>query len=153
MKFTIHAVGHLKTSPERELVNRYCQRLKNSLTIVEIPISSDILVETRKTQETRALLASVPARNALFILDEHGQPWTSRQLADRIQVLASQGTQGFSFLIGGPDGLDTPMLTASQTINIAFGSMTWPHALVRAMLAEQIYRCAQICRHHPYHRE
>ena len=152
MRFTIHAVGHLKASPERELVNRYCQRLKNTLTIIEIPTASDLLVDMPKTQETRALLASVPARNALFVLDEHGQPWSSLQLADRIQALASQGTQGFSFLIGGPDGLDISMLPAHH-IKIAFGSMTWPHALARAMLAEQIYRCAQICRNHPYHRE
>jgi 23S rRNA (pseudouridine1915-N3)-methyltransferase len=73
-------------------------------------------------------------------------------LADRIARLRDDGSRRLVFLIGGADGLD-PALLARADETLAFGPQTWPHALARAMLAEQTYRAVAILGGSPYHRD
>lgn len=84
--------------------------------------------------------------------DEHGGALTSRAFAQRIAVLRDQGVRRLTLVIGGADGLD-PAVLESANERLAFGVQTWPHALVRVMLAEQVYRAVTILAGSPYHRD
>jgi 23S rRNA (pseudouridine1915-N3)-methyltransferase len=84
--------------------------------------------------------------------DEHGRTWTSRAFAGRVAQLRDDGVRRLVFMIGGADGLDPSLLSAADE-TLAFGPQTWPHALARAMLAEQLYRAVTILAGSPYHRD
>jgi 23S rRNA (pseudouridine1915-N3)-methyltransferase len=84
--------------------------------------------------------------------DEHGKAHASRAFAGRIERLRDDGVRRLVFVIGGADGL-APEVLARADETLAFGVQTWPHALVRAMLAEQVYRAATILAGSPYHRD
>jgi 23S rRNA (pseudouridine1915-N3)-methyltransferase len=105
-----------------------------------------------RANEAAAIAAAKPKACALVALDERGTTWASEDLAHRLVHWRDAGTPGVVFAIGGADGLD-PALRASAELVLAFGAVTWPHLLVRAMLAEQIYRALTIIGRHPYHRD
>ena len=88
----------------------------------------------------------------LICCDEHGKALTSRAFADKVARLRDDGVRHLTLVIGGADGLD-PALLAEAKETLAFGVQTWPHALVRAMLAEQVYRAVTILAGSPYHRD
>ena len=89
----------------------------------------------------------------LVALDERGKTLTSREFADRIGAWRDGGTDDLAFVIGGPDGHGAELLGARPPCSLALGAMTWPHQLVRIMLAEQLYRAVTILSGHPYHRD
>ena len=101
--------------------------------------------------EAEALLAGVPPGAVLVALDERGRDLASTELAERLGAWRDDGIREAGFVIGGPDGL-APAVTERADLLLAFGRATWPHMLVRAMLAEQLYRAASILAGHPYHR-
>ncbi len=101
--------------------------------------------------EAEKLSNKLPSGAHCIALDEAGRTMSSEVFAKRIRQLADSGTRDLVFLIGGPDGL-APSLRESAAERLAFGPQTWPHLLVRAMLAEQIYRGFAILSGHPYHR-
>jgi 23S rRNA (pseudouridine1915-N3)-methyltransferase len=111
-------------------------------------------VEARKpgkTAEAEAILARAQGAQ-LIACDEHGRAMASRDFAARLAALRDDGVRHLAFAIGGADGLDaTVAATAIQALS--FGPQTWPHALARAMLAEQIYRAVTILAGGPYHRD
>ena len=110
-------------------------------------------VEARKggmAEEARLLSAAVPSGAVRIALDERGSLMSSPDLARRIAGWRD-GARDAAFLIGGADGLD-PALRAECDAALSFGPMVWPHALVRVMLAEQLYRAASILAGTPYHR-
>ena len=84
--------------------------------------------------------------------DEHGKSHPSRAFAARIEKLRDDGVRKLVIVIGGADGL-APEVLAKANESLAFGVQTWPHALVRAMLAEQVYRAVTILGGSPYHRD
>jgi 23S rRNA (pseudouridine1915-N3)-methyltransferase len=84
--------------------------------------------------------------------DEHGKARPSRAFADRIARLRDDGVRRLVLIIGGADGL-APEVLARADETLAFGVQTWPHALARAMLAEQVYRAVTILSGSPYHRD
>lgn len=85
------------------------------------------------------------------VLDEHGTRLTTRQLADRVRAWRGDG-RDCALLIGGPDGLDPALKqTADETLRLS--DLTLPHAFVRVMLAEALYRAHSVLEGHPYHRE
>lgn len=88
----------------------------------------------------------------LIACDEHGEALSSRAFAALLAKLRDDGIARLAFAIGGADGLDTTVLSRADR-KIAFGPQTWPHALARAMLAEQIYRAASLMAGQPYHRD
>ncbi|MEJ1160334.1 23S rRNA (pseudouridine(1915)-N(3))-methyltransferase RlmH [Prosthecomicrobium sp. N25] len=159
MRLRIAAVGRLKAGPERGLLDRYMDRAAKSgrvlglsrLDLVEIPEGRSARAEDRRAEEAAALLAQVPDGAALVALDETGRMLSSADFAAFLAARRDQGTADLVLAIGGPDG-HGPALRARADLLLAFGAMTWPHQLVRLMLAEQIYRAITILSGHPYHR-
>ncbi len=104
-----------------------------------------------KASEAEALIARL---DDCFVIacDEHGAGLPSRGLATLLTRLKDDGVARLAFVVGGADGLDAAVLDRAK-LKIAFGPQTWPHALVRAMLAEQVYRAATLIAGTPYHRD
>jgi len=159
MHIHIGAVGRLKKSPEQVLAQDYFERVNKvgrtagitGLTVKEYPESQAATPRLRKNDEAERLLAGCLPQSVVIVLDEHGTGMSSQQLAKYIGRLRDDGVTDVAFLIGGPDGHGADALDAATT-KISFGAMTWPHRLVRIMLAEQIYRAVTILLNHPYHR-
>ena len=101
--------------------------------------------------EAELLARAVPAGAVLVTLDERGKLLTSPEFATQLARWRDAGRQDVAFVIGGADGID-PSLRARADFSISFGQMVWPHMLVRVMLAEQLYRAANILSGGPYHR-
>jgi 23S rRNA (pseudouridine1915-N3)-methyltransferase len=159
VRIGIFAVGKLKQGPERELCARYVERAKLSgkplgLTGFDISEQSESRAsspDARKTEEGRAFRSSLP-EGVIVVLDEHGKPLNSEKFARQIERWRDEGKPSVSFVIGGADGLD-PGFTGNADLMLSFSPLTWPHQLVRIMLAEQLYRATTILSGHPYHRE
>jgi 23S rRNA (pseudouridine1915-N3)-methyltransferase len=152
-------VGRLKAGPERELVARYVERATGSartngfagFQLREIEEGRARRPDDRKAEEAKAIVALLPAGTRLLAFDERGAPLSSEAFAADLGRARDEGLAATALVIGGPDGLD-PALRDSASRIIAFGTMTWPHQLVRAMAAEQVYRAMTILSGHPYHR-
>lgn len=159
MKISVHAVGRMKAGPERELAARYFDRLSRGAAslgldwagVTEIGESRARSAEERRREESDRLRAIAANGAALFILDETGRQATSAEFAALIARTRDGGAREACFAIGGPDGHD-PGLRGTARGAISFGAQTWPHQLVRVMLAEQLYRATTILSGHPYHR-
>lgn len=159
MRVQICAVGRLKTGPEKLLLDDYMSRVDaagRGIGVTALPVAE--VEEKRRLEgaalmerEAELLLASVPKGALLIALDERGRIETSEAFAKRIGTLRDTGTADIAFLIGGANGLAPAMRDRAAHV-MAFGAMTWPHMLVRVMLAEQIYRAVTILSGHPYHR-
>jgi 23S rRNA (pseudouridine1915-N3)-methyltransferase len=143
------AVGRLRNAPEADLFDRYNTRLRPRLTLVEVPEARGDPA-TVKAREAAALLAAVPRDGFVVALDLGGQVPDSESLAAKLRHWSERGRQ-VCFLIGGAEGLDRLVLTRADFV-LSLGALTWPHFLVRAMLAEQLYRAQAISLGHPYHR-
>lgn len=101
--------------------------------------------------EGARILAALPAQATLVVLDEHGRDTDTRALAAQFGRWQQEG-RDIAFAIGGPDGL-APEVKARAGVSLRLSSLTLPHALVRVMLAEALYRAVSLARGHPYHRE
>ena len=160
MRLTLIGVGRLKAGPERELFDRYFKRAADlaralgigAVELREIDESRARRAEDRCAEEARAIRAAVPKGAWLTLLDERGAALTSRQWAEQIGRARDGGVGAYALAIGGPDGLDPALKTEARSL-INFGAMTWPHQLVRAMAAEQLYRALSILSGRPYHRD
>lgn len=145
MKLTLLAIGKIR-GPEAELCAEYAKRLTGGgITIRELA------APTQKA-EGAALLAAIPARAKVVLLDERGKDLSSRELADKMKNWQEDGISDLVFVIGGADGL-TEEVKARGDFTLGLGRKTWPHKLARAMLLEQLYRAQQINAGHPYHRD
>ena len=159
MRLTIAAIGRTRESPEQALCDLYCGRARSlapklgfpKLELIVIDTSRAATPEARMQEESAKLVTKLPAGAHCVALDEAGRTMSSESFAKRLRQLADSGTRDLAFLIGGPDGL-APSLRDGAHERLAFGPQTWPHLLVRAMLAEQIYRALAILSGHPYHR-
>lgn len=153
MHISIIAIGRMQRGAEHSLMTQYMGRLPWKHSVTEIDIKKQSANATqRKAREAEKLLAAVPDGATIVALDEGGKALTSRALAAKVDDWQSTGIRDIAFIIGGADGLD-PAVIAKAQLKLAFGSLTWPHMLVRAMLAEQIYRAWSINAGHPYHRD
>lgn len=143
-----------KTGPERALFDTYAGRLAPpfSLTLREVEEKKPLAGDALKAREADLLLAAVPDGAAVVALDERGTGLTSRAFADALARWRDGGTRDAAFLIGGADGLD-PRVRARADLVLNLGTMTWPHMLVRALIAEQLFRAQSILTGHPYHRD
>ena len=117
--------------------------------VTEIPEARGSAAEIRR-REGEAILAALPADAAQVALDLGGAALTSEAFAALMARIAESGRTP-CFAIGGAEGLD-PAVTQRALQSLALGPMTWPHFLVRGMLAEQLYRAQAIRQNHPYHR-
>ena len=136
--------------------NEYNKRLPRELhlNLVEIPpVVRTKSATTKKnlTEEARRIQAAIPDNALVIALDEHGVQFDSDTLSRKIETWSRQG-QSLAFIIGGADGLDAGLKQSADML-WALSPMTLPHALVRVIVAEQIYRAWTILQKHPYHRE
>ena len=154
MKIAIVAIGRLSRGPETDLVKTYAERAGAAGRSLGLGPVEVIEVESRKAGKAAEAEALRPhlADAHVIACDEHGQARPSRAFAEEIAALRDRGARRLVFLIGGADGLD-PALLAAANGKLAFGPQTWPHALARAMLAEQVYRAVTILAGSPYHRD
>lgn len=153
MHISIIAVGRMQRGPEHTLMADYLKRLPWKHSVVEIDLKKQSSnSEERKAREAEKLLAAVPGGSMVVALDEGGKALKSRDLAEKLDDWQSVGVSSLAFIIGGADGLHGSVLDKAD-LKLAFGSLTWPHMMVRAMLAEQIYRIWSINAGHPYHRD
>ena len=159
MRIEIHAVGRLKAGPERELATRYLDRLSKTGSQIGLDFSGITehaegragSAAARKREEAQKLAAQFPPGSAVVVLDEDGRNLDSKSFAGLLARMRDNARTGVTFVIGGPDGLDRSLVQQADH-NIAFGAMTWPHQIVRLLLAEQLYRAVTILSGHPYHR-
>ncbi|PTM96103.1 23S rRNA (pseudouridine(1915)-N(3))-methyltransferase RlmH [Mycoplana dimorpha] len=159
MRVGLFAVGRLKAGPEKELAARYLDRFAKSGPAVGLELGKLVEVvesrasnpETRKREEAALLDKSLPADTVLVLLDERGKALGSEDFAELIGRWRDGGKRDVTIAIGGADGLD-PALHARADAVLNLGKMTWPHQLVRILIAEQLYRATTILSGHPYHR-
>ena len=143
------AIGRSRDGPEADLFARYSARIRPALALTEIPDGKGSPAEIKR-REGEALLAALPGQAFTIALDLDGELLDSATFASRLEVWLTL-SRPIRFLIGGAEGLDRAVLARADFI-VSLGRMTWPHLLVRAMLAEQIYRARSIAAGHPYHR-
>lgn len=144
------AVGRLRGSgPEAALFALYNTRLRPPLQVTEIAEARGSPAEIRR-REGEAILAALPAGALPIALDLGAAADGSEALAARLERWEST-SRPLAFVIGGAEGLD-PAVLARAEHRLSLGPMTWPHFLVRGMLAEQLYRAQCIRSGHPYHR-
>nr|WP_246152043.1 23S rRNA (pseudouridine(1915)-N(3))-methyltransferase RlmH [Roseospira navarrensis] len=146
------AVGRARTSPEAALFETYAARLRGwSLSVREVEERRPLPPPERMAREGRLLLEQVPDGAHCIVLDGRGRAWSSEDLAAHLGRVRDEGARTVAFLVGGADG-HAPEVLARADQRLSLGAMTWPHMLVRPMLAEQIYRAWAILAGHPYHR-
>ncbi len=143
------APGHLRAGPELDLFTRYAARLRPKLALHEIPEASGSPAEIRR-REGEALLAAVTPQDLVVVLDLGGRTPSSEAFAAMLQGWLDTGRRP-AFLIGGTEGLSDAVRGRADAV-LSLGPLTWPHMLVRVMLAEQIFRAQCIANGHPYHR-
>ena len=132
------ARGKIGRSPEAELVERYLKRIAWPTKVTELG--------------ERAPVPPAASSSVSIALDERGTALTSAELARKLEGWRDGGKREARFLIGAADGHDDAQ-RGSADLLMSFGPATWPHLLVRAMLAEQLFRATSILANHPYHRE
>ena len=139
MLLHIVARGKIARSPEAELVDRYIRRIAWPTKLTELPDSG-------------GTIPALPGNSVTIVLDERGGALTSMALARKLESWRDNGKREARFLIGAADG-HSQDIRGQADLLLSFGPATWPHLLVRAMLAEQLFRAAAILANHPYHRE
>jgi 23S rRNA (pseudouridine1915-N3)-methyltransferase len=135
----IIARGKIGRSPEAELTERYMKRISWSTKVTELPDRGGILPDAQPNAIT-------------VVLDERGKPLSSMEFAKKLEGWRDTGRRETRFLIGAADGHEEE-LRGKADLLLSFGPATWPHMLVRAMLAEQLFRATSILAGHPYHRQ
>lgn len=143
------AVGRGRGSEEQALFARYAARIRPPPRLVEIAEARGAPAEAKR-REAEAILAAVPGGGVLVALDLGGADETTEGFAVRLARWRDAG-RTVAFAIGGAEGLDATVIARAAHV-LAFGRATWPHLLVRTMLAEQLYRADSLLRGHPYHR-
>lgn len=153
MRIGLLGVGRLKDGPERSLTDDYISRtlpLARQLGFRGVD-EFEVASGGGMTAEGARLLAKIPGGAQAVRLDEGGENLTSEALARRLAGWRDEGLRDAVFLIGGAEGY-SPEVRKAVPGTLAFGVQTWPHRLVRAMLAEQVYRAMTILAGTPYHK-
>lgn len=139
MLLHIVARGKIGRSPEAELVERYLKRINWPTKVTELP-------------DRGGKVPDLPVGCVTVVLDERGKAISSADLAKKLEAWRDGGKREVRFLIGAADGHAEEQRQSADFL-LSFGTATWPHLLVRAMLAEQLFRATSILANHPYHRE
>jgi 23S rRNA (pseudouridine1915-N3)-methyltransferase len=156
MQLLVAAVGQRMPAWVQQAWAEYAGRFPRglSLELREIPLakrSRNAVTDKLRAAEGQALLAAAPVGYRIVALDERGRQWSTAELAGQLENWM-RDERGVCFLVGGPDGLAGECRERAQDV-WALGRLTLPHPMVRAILAEQLYRAWTITRNHPYHRE
>ncbi len=151
MRITLVAVGRAKDGPARELYEDYVKRLRSPLELREVEERRPLPAAQLKEREGALILAALPEGARLVALDEGGRGLDSRAFAERLGRWRDEGMRDLAFAVGGAECLSREVLDRAA-LRLSLGPMTWPHLLVRPLVAEQLYRAQCILDGHPYHR-
>lgn len=159
MRLRIAAVGRLKSGPEREMLDRYVERASAAgrsinlapLEVIEVSESPARRASDRIQEEWAGFKKPMITGARRIVLDSRGKSLTSEDFAAKLAAFRDNGADAAIFLIGGADGLPDEARKGADLV-LAFGGATFPHQIVRILLAEQIYRSITILTGHPYHR-
>ncbi|WP_280154980.1 23S rRNA (pseudouridine(1915)-N(3))-methyltransferase RlmH [Piscinibacter sp. XHJ-5] len=155
MKLVLVAVGQRQPAwadtAYDDFAKRFPPELRLELKAVKTEARGSRTAEQLMAAEAARLASAVPKGARRVVLDEHGTRVTTLQLAERLQAWMNDG-RDVALLVGGPDGLDAA-LKASADETLRLSDLTLPHAFVRVLLAEALYRAWTVMVHHPYHRE
>jgi len=155
MQIHLIAVGTRMPAWVEEAYGEYARRLPHecSLRLVEIPLckrTKNISAQRAREKEGRQLLDAIPADCLVLALDAQGQNWSTEKLATNLQSWLQSG-RDVVLLVGGPDGLSASCLDRAD-MRWSLSALTFPHSLVRVVIAEQLYRAWTVLSGHPYHR-
>ena len=155
MKLIVAAVGQRMPDWIQTAWSEYAQRFPRgfSLELREIPLlrrSRNADIDSLRTRESEALLGTAPSGFRIIALDELGRQWSTAELAGEMERWMRE-EHGVCFLVGGPDGLSQQCTQQAHQV-WSLGRLTLAHPMVRALLAEQLYRAWTITQNHPYHR-
>jgi 23S rRNA (pseudouridine1915-N3)-methyltransferase len=156
MKLLIVSVGHKMPDWITAGFNEYAKRMPREAKIELVEIKPEPRTTGKTTvqimeAEAQRILAALPQHCLRIALDERGAQLTTKQLAAQMQGWMREGGD-VAFIIGGADGLHDSVKLAAQQL-LALSAFTLPHAFVRVLLAEQLYRAHSLLHNHPYHRE
>lgn len=155
MKLLLLAVGQRQPAwadaAYAEFAKRFPPELRLELKAVKAEPRGSKTAEQLMAAEAARLEAAVSKGARRVVLDEHGTRLTTVQLADRMKAWMNDG-RDVALFVGGPDGLDASLKQgADETLRLS--DLTLPHAFVRVLLAEALYRAWTVMVNHPYHRE
>ena len=149
VRYIISTIGKAKNSDEDMITHKYLKRIKNiELKQYEVKTNNP---EKKLEEEALKLINTTPKNGKLILLDEKGQNLSSTDLAKIILNWRDNNVTDINFAIGGAFGNGEIIKNTADKI-IAFGKLTWPHQMVKMMVAEQIYRIETIIQGHPYHK-
>ena len=158
MRIAIVAVGKLKEAYLRDGAAEYMKRLAPFARVDMIEVAEERLAgnfseadkEKALAREGGRLLARVPEGAAKIVLDVFGRELSSEELAEELRRRMVGGTSSFAFLVGGTIGL-SPEVRAAAELRLSLSRMTFPHAMARLLLVEQLYRAFKIMNGEKYH--
>lgn len=155
MKMQIWAIGKGHESYVRSGVEDFSARVTRYFplewNIIPVPRNAGMLsAQDLRMSEGRTILDWLQKDDFLVALDEHGKELDSVKLAEFVQKRANERTRKLVFLIGGAYGIDPPVLQRANLV-WSLSKLTFPHQLVRLILAEQLYRACSILRNEKYH--
>ena len=149
VRYIISTIGKAKNSDEDMITHKYLKRIKNiELKQYEVKTNNP---EKKLEEEALKLINTTPKNGKLILLDEKGQNLSSTDLAKIILNWRDNNVTDINFAIGGAFGNGQRIKNSADEI-IALGKLTWPHQMVKMMVAEQIYRIETIIQGHPYHK-
>lgn len=156
MRLNIVAIGQRMPSWITSGWAEYAKRFPRgfSMNLREVPAikrNRNADIDSIRQREGEALLAAVPPSSYLVALDEQGSQWSTSELATQMTEWMKT-SRDVTFLVGGPEGLSAACRDQAETC-WSLGKLTFPHPLVRVLLAEQLYRAWTITQNHPYHRD
>jgi 23S rRNA (pseudouridine1915-N3)-methyltransferase len=146
MRLTIVAVGAMRDRAQRSLFDHYA----GGIALKEVEEKRKVTGSELVRREAELIRSAIPKGALVVALDRRGRALTSEELAERLARWKSE-KKNIAFVVGGAEGLDEKVRAEADFV-LSFGPNTWPHMLVRIMLAEQIYRAQAISAGHPYHR-
>jgi len=155
LKLRILSVGHKMPGWIEDGCKEYLKRMPRELAVEIVEIRPDKRASSRNSDQVQEAegkrILEAAGRDILIALDEHGQEVTTLQLADRMQKWLEDG-RDVALVIGGADGLHADVKSRADWL-WSLSKLTLPHAMVRVLLAEQLYRACSVLNNHPYHRE
>jgi 23S rRNA (pseudouridine1915-N3)-methyltransferase len=158
VKLHVLAVGHRPPAWVAAGFEDYARRMPKELPIELLELKpgrrdgdSAGQIARARSEEAERIVAAIPGGSVKIALDERGKALSTLQVARQIELWMGDG-RDVCFIIGGADGLDDGIKRGADLL-LSLSALTMPHALVRVVLAEQLYRAAMLIRNHPYHRQ
>lgn len=156
MKINLIAIGNKMPGWVHEGYQEYAKRLPSDFQLIlhEIPANKrgkNIDLARIQQKEAEAMLAKISPHDFVIALDERGKLFSTQQLAEQFNRWLPQG-HDIAILIGGPEGMPTACLQRAN-LKLSLSPLTFPHPMVRIILAEQLYRVHTLIQGHPYHRD